>query len=111
MPKLISEHSLHIIRECLANTSKHANATNVDIAITSHENVIELKMTDDGMGFDTKLIENQTGSYGLIGLYERASIMGGTIKIESGKQGTKTMVRIPLKEEHTNNDNQDSDSR
>ena len=101
LPKLIFEHSLHIIRECLVNTTKHANATNVEIVLTSRENIIELKITDDGTGFDTKLIEKQTGSYGLIGLYERASIMGGTIQIESGIKGTTTIVRIPLKEEYT----------
>jgi NarL family two-component system sensor histidine kinase YdfH len=102
VPKLILEHSLHIIRECLANTAKHANATKVEVVVASRENVIELRITDDGIGFDTKLIEKQSGSYGLIGLYERARIIGGNIKIESGKQGTKVSVRIPLQQEDVN---------
>ncbi|WP_138751970.1 sensor histidine kinase [Paenibacillus sinopodophylli] len=99
--KLIFEHSLYIIRECLANTAKYANATNVAVVVAARENVIELKITDNGIGFDTKLIEKQSGSYGLIGLYERARIIGGVIKIESGQQGTKVSVRIPLHQEDT----------
>ena len=102
VPKLIFEHSLHIIRECLANTAKYANATNVEVVVAARENIIELRITDDGIGFDTKLIEKQSGSYGLIGLYERTRIIGGDIKIESGKQGTKVSVRIPLQQEDTN---------
>ncbi|MCQ6560946.1 sensor histidine kinase [Paenibacillus mendelii] len=101
VPKLIFEHSLHIIRECLANTAKYANATNVEVVVAARENVIELRITDDGIGFDTNLIGKQSGSYGLIGLYERARIIGGDIKIESGKQGTKVSVRIPLQQEDT----------
>ncbi|WKL02060.1 sensor histidine kinase [Paenibacillus amylolyticus] len=101
VPKLIFEHSLHIIRECLANTAKHANATNVEVMVAARENEIELSITDDGIGFDTNLIEKQSGSYGLIGLYERTRIMSGEIEIESGKQGTKVSVRIPLQQEDT----------
>ncbi|AIQ58797.1 sensor histidine kinase [Paenibacillus borealis] len=101
VPKLIFEHSLHMIRECLANTAKYANASNVAIVVAARENVIELKITDDGRGFDTKLIEKQSGSYGLLGLYERARIIGGDIEIESGRQGTKVSVRIPLHQEDT----------
>ncbi|WP_340023684.1 sensor histidine kinase [Paenibacillus sp. FSL K6-1096] len=99
IPKLIFEHSLHIIRECLANTAKHANATNVEVVVASNEDVIELTITDDGIGFDTRLIEKQSGSYGLVGLYERARIIGGKIKIESGQQGTSVSIRIPLQQE------------
>jgi NarL family two-component system sensor histidine kinase YdfH len=102
VPKLIFEHSLHIIRECLANTAKYANATNVEVVVAARENVIELRITDDGIGFDTKLIEKRSGSYGLIGLYERTRIIGGDIKIESGQQGTTVSVRIPLQQEDTN---------
>ncbi|WP_413408679.1 sensor histidine kinase [Paenibacillus amylolyticus] len=102
VPKLIFEHSLHIIRECLANTAKYANATNVEVVVAARENEIELSITDDGIGFDTNLIEKQSGSYGLIGLYERTRIMGGEIEIESGKKGTKVSVRIPLQQEDTN---------
>lgn len=101
VPKLIFEHSLHIIRECLANTAKYANATNVEVVVAARENIIELRITDDGIGFDSKQIEKQSGSYGLIGLYERTRIIGGDIKIESGKQGTEVSVRIPLQQEDT----------
>lgn len=102
VPKLILEHSLHIIRECLANIAKHANSTNVEVVVASNENVIELRITDDGIGFETKLIEKQSGGYGLIGLYERARIIGGKIKIDSGKKGTNVFVRIPLQQEDAN---------
>lgn len=102
VPKLIFEHSLHIIRECLANTAKYANATYVEIVVVARDNVIRLDITDDGIGFDTSQIGKQSGTYGLIGLYERTRIIGGDIEIESGKQGTKVSVRIPLQQEDTN---------
>lgn len=102
VPKLIHEHSLLIIRECLANTAKHARAANVEVAVVAGENKIELRITDDGIGFDTRVIKKQFGSYGLIGLTERVRIMGGDISINSGSQGTRVMVNIPLYQEDIN---------
>lgn len=102
VPKLVLEHSLHMIRECLANTAKHAKAANAELVFAVHGNEMKISVSDDGIGFDTRIIENQSGgSYGLMGLYERARIIGGTIEIESGKQGTRVSVRIPLQQEDT----------
>lgn len=98
-PKLVEEHTLHIIRECLANTAKYAKATNINIVLTDSENELYLRIEDDGVGFDTKLIGKQLGKYGLIGLHERARIMGGQINIESGKTGTHVSLHIPLQQE------------
>ncbi|MEK5032186.1 sensor histidine kinase [Paenibacillus sp. FSL R7-0302] len=104
VPKLILEHSLHILREGLANTAKHAQATSAQITVSASGKEIGLTLTDNGIGFDTRLIREASGSYGLMGLYERARIIGGELDITSGQQGTRVSVRIPLHQEDTTYD-------
>ncbi|PFO02334.1 hypothetical protein COJ85_16630 [Bacillus sp. AFS076308] len=91
------EHSLFIISECLTNVARHSKANKVNIEIHEKKNQLRIEIMDDGIGFNSHSIDNHFGKYGLLGLKERARILGGKIDIESNPhKGTKICVSVPI---------------
>ncbi len=82
-------------QEALTNVIRHAKATKVDVRLTETSNHLTLEVRDNGRGISEAEIHN-TRSIGLLGVSERAALLGGTMTIEgrSGK-GTVMTVRIP----------------
>lgn len=93
-----------IVQEALTNISKYARATEVCLTLNFAEAVIDLKITDNGVGFDVdqafdKKMEASHG-WGLLGMQERATLVGGDFHIHSiPNQGTTVDVCIPLPSE------------
>lgn len=89
-----------IVQEALNNTLKHAEAVTVYVILTFRGNEVVLVIEDDGCGFDLideKPAEERFGGHGLIGMKERASMLGGSLEIESRPDtGTTILVRIPV---------------
>jgi signal transduction histidine kinase len=98
LPPLVETSLYRIAQEALNNTSKHASATNVDILLERSDDQVVLIIEDDGCGFDPFRVEAATErGMGLIGMRERAVLVGGTVEIESGGQaGTTIFVRVPI---------------
>ncbi len=87
-----------IAQEALNNVAKHAQAAHVAIVLERRAGQVSLIMEDDGVGFDwqRQLVADDNG-LGLIGMRERAALVGGTIEIESQPDdGTTIVVRIPV---------------
>lgn len=90
----IIDQVLSILSEALANIMRHAQATRVDIKFLVHKDGLELEVRDNGKGFDAEQ-ETRAGHYGLLGMRERARLVGGELIIESnGHSGTN--VRFVL---------------
>ncbi|HJV80193.1 PAS domain-containing protein [Noviherbaspirillum sp.] len=84
-------------QEALNNVAKHACATLVWLRIDCDTTSIALTVRDDGRGLQ-KACLHKPGSFGLIGMQERASALGGEMKIESGgDHGTTIKIVIPLR--------------
>lgn len=97
IPYKISKHILYIVREALNNIAKHANAKNAVVEIAETNDQININITDDGIGFDVKLLDQLFGHYGLLGMTERTRAMDGKIKIKSKrKAGTNIHIIIPM---------------
>jgi signal transduction histidine kinase len=79
-------------QEALNNVGKHANAANVDILLDySTANQVRLRIEDDGQGTD-----HFGGGFGLIGLQERANLLGGRVEMTSAVgQGFRIEVVVP----------------
>ena len=93
-PALYETTLFRIAQECLTNVARHAHAQRVSIFLTQDEQNICLQVRDDGHGFDAS--QHSTG-LGIIGMRERAALLGGTITISSQPgQGTTVEALLPV---------------
>ena len=86
-----------IAQEALQNVVKHADATTVRLRLAAADDGVHLVITDDGCGFD---LDEEAGaeerhSYGLVGIRERAELIGATLTLIS-RPGTGTTVEVVL---------------
>ena len=85
-----------ITQEALTNILKHSYAKNASIEFVFKDNEIELKIIDDGIGFDKSRID-LTNSNGLNNIKDRVSLLSGTFSIDSTiSKGTMISINIPL---------------
>ena len=78
---------MRIAQEALTNVRRHARAQEVEITLRVTAGRVRLAIRDDGEGFDAEAIE--AGHHGLVGMRERARLIGGRLRVESGPgQGT-----------------------
>jgi PAS domain S-box-containing protein len=84
-----------IIQEALNNTIRHAVARNADVIVELLEEKVMVLIEDDGIGFDADEIQ-KSGHLGLLGIQERAEMLGGSFQIESRiGGGTTVVVEVP----------------
>jgi signal transduction histidine kinase len=87
-----------IVQEALNNIAKYAQARNVIVNIAAEGELLSLEVSDDGIGIDNEAF-NKPKSHGLLGMRERALLLGGSLKVHRGVNGVGTCVEalIPLK--------------
>ena len=89
-----------IAQEALTNVVRHARANKATIRLKIDNAQVILEVEDDGIGFDLVKTFAATGDHrpwGLLGMQERAALVGGTVNIRSERwKGTKVTVTIPL---------------
>jgi two-component system sensor histidine kinase NreB len=88
-----------IVQEGLQNIKKHARSKSAEVAMTRSEDCLLLTVRDHGVGMShkTKAHRKSRKGLGLIGMRERAHLLGGTVKVKSYPgYGTELIVEIPL---------------
>ncbi|AIO44729.1 MASE4 domain-containing protein [Burkholderia cenocepacia] len=84
-----------IAQEALANVARHAAASHANVELVCGGEAIALTIRDDGAGFDPA-VPRKSSSFGLVGLRERAYLVGGTLRIATTLgEGTTVEVEIP----------------
>ncbi len=87
-----------IVQEALTNVARHAKASRVEVRVARDEDAVSIAVRDNGVGFNMP-DERSRYSRGLLGMRERAYLLGGTFSIVSAPgKGTSLEVRIPLGE-------------
>jgi two-component system NarL family sensor kinase len=87
-----------IVQEALTNVARHSHAGRVDIRLELRGGELRLGVRDDGDGFDARL--RPPGCFGLVGMAERARLVGAVLDIVSTPgAGTRLTVRLPLAEQ------------
>ena len=89
------------IRELLMNVVKHARAKHLNVNISTQKGILEVRIQDDGIGFDSKsdLTRLKSKGYGLFSIQERMADLGGYMKIESNpEKGTEIKLVLPYNE-------------
>ena len=95
---MVQQQALHIIRESLTNTVKHAQATTVNVCLRGQPDGVQLQVEDNGHGFDPQ--QQQGGTHiGLTIMQTRARRSGGMLMIDSEpSRGTTISVNLPYQE-------------
>ena len=85
-----------IIQESLANVAKHARASHAEVSIEQNGSGVTISVRDDGLGFSPHH-PRKPNSFGLVGLRERAYLLGGEVAfISAPGRGTNIEVRLPV---------------
>ena len=91
---LVQNTIYRVLQEALTNVAKHAGARRVSVRLLRLETAVELRVRDDGVGFEPGA--NGRG-LGLQSMRERAALLGGTVQLESERgKGTMVTARFPL---------------
>jgi two-component system NarL family sensor kinase len=102
LPSAIEAGLYRIAQEALNNIAKHAQATTVHLTLERDDSALVLTIEDDGEGFDLNAPppDRRKGGFGLIGMQERAKLLGGRLEVTSQPStGTRVVVRVPARRE------------
>lgn len=100
LPSDVEVAIYRIIQEALTNIAKHAEASNISVVLRYRDSLLVAVVEDDGKGFDvSSIMASPDGKkLGLFGMYERASLIGGSLTIESQPgDGATIFLDVPLK--------------
>lgn len=87
-----------IIQEALTNVARHSNAARVELRVRFRDSDVVVEVRDDGRGITSQEV-GSARSLGLIGIRERAELVGGTARFEGiAGRGTIVSIRIPMPE-------------
>jgi signal transduction histidine kinase len=102
----VRETVYFVLREALHNAARHSHAAHVRVVLQVDDDCLTLTVEDDGSGFD--IARTEPGRHGLLGMRERAQLVGGELEIKSAPAtGTIVNLRIP----HPRDDQRSDDER
>lgn len=97
LPELQAVSLFRVAQEALRNVERHAGARRVDIRIDDTGDHLELRITDDGVGFDVKTVElSKDRGIGLTNMRERVERNGGVFSLVSHPGQTALVASFPL---------------
>ena len=102
VPKHVGVVLFRILQEALNNVSRHSGTNKARVRLLFTEAAFSAIVVDDGQGFDMEQAEKERaegeGHFGMVGMKERASIIGAELSIVSSKgKGTRVHLRLPFK--------------
>jgi two-component system, NarL family, sensor histidine kinase UhpB len=101
LPEVVQTAVYRVAQEALTNVTRHAGATVVELELEEQDGGAELRVRDDGKGFDPGVAaraaaQGQGGGLGLVGMAERARLVGGELDVRSSPGGGTTItLRVP----------------
>jgi PAS domain S-box-containing protein len=83
-----------LVQEALNNAAQHSRADRAELAVKSRGGQIQIRVHDDGVGFEPALVQE---GFGLVGMRERAALVGGKLEVDSSSgAGTTVRAEVPL---------------
>ena len=108
LPNHVEAALFRIVQEALNNVDRHAGTKKATVRMLFTEASLAILVVDEGSGFDMDEMEaarqdtQGNGHFGLLGMRERANIIGAQLTVTSAKgKGTKVHLKLPLKPEAT----------
>lgn len=102
LPPTVETNLYRIVQEALTNVVRHARASRVDVLLERRGDQMVTIIEDNGVGFDAEAA-GQSGRLGLLGMRERAEMLGGTLAIES-TIGSNTTIYVEVPYAHSDFD-------
>lgn len=101
LPKQTATSAYRIVQEALTNVWKHSRASQAKVKVTARDTVLSVSVSDNGAGMDLKRLSDMP-SLGLLGMRERARLVGGrlSIKRNHGGRGTCVAAHMPISLSH-----------
>ncbi len=100
LPAAVETALFRLVQEAINNVTKHAEASNAHVRLEFTKASVSVVVEDDGQGFDIKEVaesKDKSQGLGLLGMRERAALLGGRATIESRPgRGTRVAAQIPL---------------
>ncbi|OUR73131.1 histidine kinase [Methylophaga sp. 41_12_T18] len=98
LPDTLQVTIYRLVQECTTNCVRHAEASHVKVEVKLDDETAKVTVTDNGKGLDANLIRG----FGLIGMRERVSALGGRIAFDTEEgRGLQVRILIPLKSDDT----------
>jgi signal transduction histidine kinase len=99
LPRQLQWECWHVAREAVSNALRHSGCRRVSIALSTGPGALELRVTDDGAGFDASVPAGE-GHRGLRNMRRRAAAVGGRLEVATAPgRGTAITLRVPLSSE------------
>jgi len=100
LPSAVEIAVYRVVQEALSNIRKHADASKVNLRLQFQEDKVVVEVRDNGQGFDLSQTLNSAvsvGHVGLLGMRQRAEMLGGDIRIKASKEaGTAITLSLPI---------------
>ena len=98
LPPEMAGDLFRIAQEAVINAGRHSGADAVSLSLRSLDSEVELRVTDNGHGFEERdsVGGPKPGHLGIASMRERAALLDGDLEIESSERGTRVLVRAPL---------------
>jgi two-component system NarL family sensor kinase len=98
LPPEMAGDLFRIAQEAVVNAGRHSGAEAVSLSLRTVNSDVELRVTDNGHGFDEldSMGSPKPGHLGIASMRERAELLDGRFEIESSDRGTRVLVRAPL---------------
>lgn len=95
LPLPVETTAYRLVQEAISNATKHAEATAIEVTVSVEQDRVRVVIEDNGHGFDPKQC---SPGLGLVSMRERAELLRGSLRIESGANGTSVIAELPLHE-------------
>src|SRR5690606_19408326 len=101
LPQKVENNVFRIVQEAVNNAIKYSEASVIDVAVVKPVRDVIISITDNGQGFDEKIIESRSvnieSGRGFFNMYERTEYINGALEIKSRpKEGTIVILTIPI---------------
>lgn len=98
-PDDVETTAYYVVREALANTAKHANATRASVGLARNNGRLRIAISDDGCGIGT-LVPGSASRGGLANIRDRVAALRGTVSVSGDdRSGTTVLVELPVERE------------
>ncbi len=84
-----------MVQEGMTNAARHSGAQTLSVVVAQRGGGTQAIIEDDGVGFDIEAARRSGESVGIHGMQERAELLGGGVRFESGASGTTVFIEVP----------------